>query len=177
MYRINTLLKQRRKLFHTSDLRLMWGITNQNTLYTLIKRYVQKGILKTIHKGFYAVLPIEKIDPVELGISFLHGYAYLSGEYVLSHAGIIFQSSDYITLISAVSKKFTIGENHYWVRKLKDEYLYCQAGVIARDDYLVAIPERAAADLLHYNSHYHFDNRKGLDSQKIKNIQKEMGYR
>lgn len=169
-------MKQERKLFHTSDLRLMWGVTNQNTLYTLIKRYVQRGILKTIHKGFYAVLPVNKIDPVELGISSLHGYAYLSGESVLAKAGIIFQSSDYITLISAISKKFAIGENHYWSRQLKDEYLYCQAGINVQDGYLIAVPERAAADLLHYNPHYHLDNPKGLDLQKMKSIQREVGY-
>jgi len=44
MYRINELIKLDRKIFHSNDLAIAWGISNKNTLYTTIKRYVQKGI-------------------------------------------------------------------------------------------------------------------------------------
>src|SRR3989338_5838777 len=117
MYRINVLLKQKRKLFHTRDLALLWGNPKPNTLYTTIKRYVQKGILIPIHKGFYSVLPLSKINSMALGISYIHNYAYLSCESILIAKGIIFQQSEYITLVSNVSKKFNIGGNSYWVRR------------------------------------------------------------
>ena len=61
MYKIDKLLKLNRDLYHTGDLGVLWEITNKNTLYTTIKRYVQKGILIPIHKGLYATKPLDKI--------------------------------------------------------------------------------------------------------------------
>lgn len=173
MYRIDTLLKQERKLFHTSDLALLWQIHIPNTLYTTIKRYVQKGVLKRIHKGFYSTVPVDKLNPVELGISYIHDFAYLSTESILREFGVIFQTSDYITLVSNVSKKFTIDTYSYLVRKMKDEFLYQTIGLTERDGVTTATLERAVADVLYFNPNFHFDNREVINWQKIKQIQKE----
>jgi len=173
MYRIDTLLKQEKKLFHTSDLALLWQIQVPNTLYTTIKRYVQKGILKRIHKGFYSAIPIEKLDPLELGIGYLHSFAYLSTESILQENGIIFQTSDYITLVSSTSKKFMIGGHSFLVRKMKDEFLYQSAGLTERDNIKVATLERAVADILYFNPNFYFDNRKIINWLRVKEIQKE----
>lgn len=177
MYRIDTLLKQEQKLFHTQDLALLWGIKNTNTLYTAIKRYVKKGVLIRIHKGFYSVVPLEQINPVKLGVSYLHRYAYLSTESVLREKGIIFQEGGYITLISSISKKFKLDKYNYLVRSMKEEFLYQTAGLIEREGMRAATVERAVADILYYNPHYHFDNPQSIDWQKVKRIQKEAGYK
>lgn len=173
MYRIDTLLKQDKKLFHTNDLALLWQIKIPNTLYTTIKRYVQKGVLARIHKGFYSVLPIEKLDPVEVGIGYLHSFAYLSTESVLVENGVIFQASDYITLVSSVSKKFTIGSCSYLVRKMKDEFLYQTMGLTKKGSIKAATLERAVADMLYFNPNFHFDNREMINWQKVLEIQKK----
>lgn len=173
MYRIDALLKQDKKLFHTNDLALLWQIEISNTLYTTIKRYVQKGILKRIHKGFYSVVPIEELDPVEVGIGYLHSFAYLSTESILVENGVIFQASDYITLVSSVSKKFTVGTYSYLVRKMKDEFLYQTMGLTERGDIKVATLERAVADMLYFNPNVHFDNREMINWQKVLKIKKE----
>jgi len=176
MYRIDTLLKQDRKLFHTRDLALLWGIDNDNTLYTIIKRYVRKGILIPIQKGFYSTVGLDKINPLELGMSFLHVYSYISCEYVLSLSGIIFQSANYITLVSSVSRKFSVFSHNYLVRKLKDAFLFNDQGIKNEDGIRIATVERAVADLLYFNPKYYFDNRKSVDWNKVKKIQKEVGY-
>jgi len=175
MYKIDVLLKQDRKLFHTKDLALLWRIDNLNTLYTTIKRYVQKGILTPIHKGFYATVPVDQIDPMELGMGYLHQYAYVSTESVLFDHGVIFQKSDYITLVGQISKKFMIGNSHYLVRKMADVYLFQTTGITANMKGIrTATLERAVADILYFNSHYHFDNRRAVDWLGVKKIQKEM---
>ncbi len=177
MYKIDMLLKQSRKLFHTNDLALLWQIKNPNTLYTTIKRYVQKGILIPIHKGFYATVPVDDVNPAELGIGYLHQYAYLSSESVLFNHGAIFQKSNYITLISQVSKKFKIGNSNYLVRKMADIYLYQTIGITTDiSGVKTATLERAVADLLYFNRHYHLDNRRAVDWLQVKKIQKEIGY-
>ncbi|MBU1111035.1 hypothetical protein KKB83_05475, partial [Patescibacteria group bacterium] len=169
-------LKQNQKIFHTQDLALLWQINNKNTLYTTIKRYAHKGILLRIHKGFYSTVPIEQLDPVILGISYLHTYAYLSTESVLVQNGIIFQGSNYITLISSQSKKFTLGSHNYLVRQLKDEYLFQSAGLIKEDNIAKATVERAVADILYFNTRYFFDARKLIDWEQVKKLQQIIGY-
>ncbi|MCX7881211.1 MAG: type IV toxin-antitoxin system AbiEi family antitoxin domain-containing protein [Patescibacteria group bacterium] len=172
MYKIDKLLKQDEKLFHTQDLRLIWGISNKNTLYTTIKRYIQKGILIPIHKGFYSTLPLEKVNPVRLGIGYLHRFSYLSGESVLVKEGVIFQKENYITLMSSVSKKFTLGKNSFLVRKMKDDFLYNDGGIEEKEGIKTASLERAVADLLYFNPNYYFDNSKKINWKKVKEIKK-----
>ncbi len=176
MYRIDILLKQNRQLFHTSDLSLLWNITNKNTLYTTIKRYIQKEILIPIHKGFYATIPLNQIHPYKILQGYLHRYCYISCETILFQHGAIFQKGNYITAISDISKKFTIGDDSFLVRKLKDNYLYHDHGVDNIEGMAVASLERAVADILYFSPHYHFDNRKIINWKKVKAIQKEVGY-
>ncbi|KKT48025.1 MAG: hypothetical protein UW37_C0001G0030 [Candidatus Gottesmanbacteria bacterium GW2011_GWA2_44_17] len=176
MYRIDTLLKLKEKLFHTNDLALLWEISNKNTLYTTIKRYVQKGILIPVHKGFYSTVPIDQLDPFKLAIGYLHRFAYVSCETVLIREGIIFQKENYLTLISSVSRKFAISNYSYLVRQLKDSYLYYDRGIDNIDGVMTAGIERAVADILYFNPRFYFDNKKKIDWKKVKKIQKEVGY-
>lgn len=176
MYRIDTLLKLKEKLFHTNDLALLWGITNKNTLYTTTKRYIQKGILIPIHKGYYSTISIDQLEPFKLGVGYLHRFAYLSCETVLIREGIIFQKENYLTLVSNISKKFKISNHSYFVRQLKDNYLYNDRGIDRINGVMMASVERAVADLLYFNHDYYFDNKKKIDWKKVKKIQKEVGY-
>ncbi len=170
-----TLLKQNKSLFHTQDLALLWEISNKNTLYTTIKRYVKKGVLNRIHKGFYSTKPLNDIDPVELGIAYIHDYAYVSTEYILSKEGIINQLSPAITLISTKSVNFSLADRKYIVRKMKSELLYNDAGILFSDNsYKVASPERAVVDMTYYNQHFHFDNIDRFNRKKVNKIKKQL---
>lgn len=170
--KLNQLLKSSEDLFHTQDLALLWSVENRNTLYTTIKRYVKKGFLIRIQRGFYSKVRLDQVDPVRLGISFLHRYSYLSTESVLVKEGVIFQSVPYITLVSNKSQKFEVGGNLYRSRQMKDSFLFNEAGIREQEASL----ERAVADLLYYDPKYHFDAPKFIDWDKVKKIQKRVGY-
>ena len=174
MYRIDQLLKADQKLFNTRDLALLWGITNQNTLYTLIKRYLEKGILIAIHKGFYSTVPIYSLDPVRLATGYLHRYAYLSCETILVREGIIFQHSNYFTLVSSVSTRFALGKWNFLVRKLAGKFLYQDLGVTKKEHGFEASVSRAAADILYFNPHYFFDAKDRIGWKEVRKIQKEV---
>ena len=90
-------------IFHAKDLANLWQIKETNTLYTTLARYTKQELLYRIYKGFYALKPINKLDSLLLGLKALHGFSYVSAETILSQAGIIFQSSNNITLISSKS--------------------------------------------------------------------------
>jgi len=177
MSRINILLKLKGELYHTGDLALIWGIKNNNTLYTTIKRYVKNGILIPIHKGYYSTIPLIQINPFNLAAGYLHRFVYVSCEYILTKADIIFQKGNYFTLISDVSKRFTIGGNSFWVRKLKDKYLFNNCGIMENNGVNWASVERAVADLLYFNPNYYFDNRSRINWRKVKEVQEGVGYR
>ncbi|HEY1645110.1 MAG TPA: hypothetical protein VGF75_01855, partial [Candidatus Saccharimonadales bacterium] len=147
MYRINELLKFDRKLYHTNDLAILWGISNKNTLYTTIKRYVEKGILISIYNGLYSTVPIDQLDKVALGQAIIHKPAYLTTESVLFEHGVISQRVYAYTFVSGQSKKITVDGNSYIFRKLDDAYLNNRIGVEDKGDYFVATLERAIADM------------------------------
>ena len=176
MYRINELIKLDRQLYHTNDLAILWNISNKNTLYTTIKRYVQKGVLIPIYKGLYSTVPVQQLDPIELGVAIIHRYTYLSVESVLAIAGVITQTAYAYTFVSSVHKKVTVEGTAFLFRQLKDEYLYNPVGVVNQNGTYVATTERAVADMLYFNPRYHFDLRESIDFEKVKLIQKEVGY-
>jgi len=163
-------------VFHTKDLASLWQVKDPNTLYTAIKRYIKRGSLFRIYKGFYSIKPIEQINPLLLGVKALHQFAYVSAETVLFNAGIIQQNISAITLISSMSKKFSIGGGRYISRKLNDKYLFNPAGVFEKDGIKTASAERAIADLLYFNPKAHFDAEKLINWKKVKKLQKEIGY-
>ncbi len=163
-------------IFHTSDLASLWQIKNTNNLHTTLKRYVQKGLLIRIYRGLYSLKPIEQLDPALVGMKALHRYSYVSTETILVQAGIIQQKFDQITLVSSVSKKFSVGPYGFRSRKMNDKFLYNGAGVTSEGGIKKASVGRAVADLLYFNPNAYFDAEKLIDWKKVKAIQKAINY-
>lgn len=175
MYRINKLIQTGRNVFFAKDIAFLWQIKNKNTLYTTLKRYVKKNLLYRLKKGVYSLKPKEKLSSLELASSFIDSYHYLSTETVLQKHGIIFQSSNQITFISDKSMKIVFGDLTIRVRKMKEEFLYNQTGIIKENNILIADRERAIADMLYFNKNYYFDN-KNINWSLVKQYQKLIGY-
>lgn len=176
MYRISKLLKIDRKLFHTNDLAILWNIQNRQHLYTIIARYMKKEILYPVYKGLYSVVPIQELDPFELGRSVIHSYAYISTETVLSQNGVISQAVFDYTFVADKSKKIKIGKWVFRYRQMRAEFLHHPAGIMDQNGKFFATTERAVADMLYYNPHYHFDVAELIDFERARSIQKEVGY-
>ena len=176
MYRIRELLQFDRKLYHTNDLAVLWRINNRQTLYMTITRYIDGGVLYPVYKGLYATVPITALDPLELGVAIIHRYTYLTTESVLAQAGVISQVVYDYTFVADQSKRVAVGQWSFRFRKLKDEYLYHPAGIANQDGIYTASTERAAADLLYFNPKAHLDIPELIDSDKVRLIQKEIGY-
>lgn len=176
MYRINELVKLDRKIYHTNDLAILWGIANKNTLYTTIKRYVNKGILIPIYKGLYSTISPTSLNPLELGIAIAHRFCYLTTESVLSQAGIISQAVYDYTFAADLSKRVSVGNWSFRFRRLKDDYLHNPTGIGKNNGFFMASIERAVADMLYYDPKYHFDVPELIDFEKVGLIQQAVGY-
>lgn len=174
--RIAILARQPHTIFHARDLGRLWNIENSNTLYTLLKRYTKQTLLYRVYKGLYSLLPVEKLDPLLLGIKALHGYAYVSTETILIKDGIITQVVYSYTFISNQSRHFKIGLFDFKSRKLQDQFLYHPAGIIQENGIMKATLERAVADLLYFNPKAYLDGIEMIDFAKVKKLQQEIGY-
>ena len=176
MYRISEHNRIDRKIFHTNDLAVLWKITSRHNLYMTITRYIDKGVLFPIYKGLYSTVPLSSLNPLELGQAIIHRYTYLTAESVLSQAGMISQAVYDYTFVADISKRVLVGAWPFRFRQLKDEYLYNPAGIVDQDGVFIATPERAVADMLYFNPRYHFDVPESIDFEKVRSIQKEVGY-
>lgn len=174
--RLAEIAKLGEVIYHTKDLANLWQIKNANTLHTTLMRYVKRGLLFRIYRGFYSIKPISDLDPLILGAKALHDFSYVTAETVLRKEGIILQSGDRITFASPKSKKFSIGKYNYYSRKLADQYLYNPAGVNFINGVKIANLYRALADMLYFNSSAHFDAEKFIDWKKVKKMQEAVGY-
>lgn len=125
--------------------------------------YVRKGEILNPRKGIYAK---PGYDEKELAC-LLYTPSYISLEYVLQRAGIVFQYSGEITSVGNLSRAVEIEGKVYRYRKIKSEILIDTRGVISEGNVNIASPERAFLDTLYLNSNYCFDNPASLDKQKV----------
>lgn len=172
----NALLEQDQRIFRTSDLSVLWEIENKNTLWTTIRRYIQRKILYKIHKGLYSTIPLKKLDKYELGCAVSGYLAYVSAETVLQNSGIIFQNINTVTLFGKKKKEFEINGVSYLCRRLNQKYLLNRVYIEDTQRFSIATPERAVADVLNINPRYYFDNQLTINLKKINNISREVGY-
>jgi len=171
------LLKQDRKLFHTADLAVLFGVNSKNTLYKALSRLVAKKSLYSIYKGMYSTSPIADYNPQVLGAFALNTYCYLSTESTLFNNGIINQPPSKLTFLSKFNKNIQIDGISIVSRKLRNKFLYNTAGVtLDQDGVFIASIERAICDMLYFSPNYYFDNSKSVDWGKVKEIKKEVGF-
>ena len=175
--KIAILAQQPQKLFHTFDLKILWNISNQNTLHKSIARLIKRGVIFRIQKGFYSIVPIDQLDPIEIGFRAIKSFSYLSTESVLADNGLINQIPSKITFISQKSANFIINNTYYSVRQLKASSLHNPIGIKQNNlGIFVATIERAVADMLYFQPKYHFDNDGKIDWTLVKNYQTQLGY-
>lgn len=165
-------------VFHDDDLGNLWHIHNKNTLYKTLSRYVKRGLLFRIYSGLYSVKKVSELDPYFLGIKSVHRPAYVSCESILYDHGILNQAPRAITLVSSISKSFSVGQRQYRVRQMRDQYLFNDAGIEVVHGIRKASLPRAIADMLYFNSKKYFDalGTSLIDWVKVKKIVHDVGY-
>lgn len=165
-------------VFHADDLANLWNIHNKNTLYRTLFRYVKRGLIYRIYNGLYSIKKINELDPYLLGIKSLHRPTYISCESVLYEYGILNQRPQVITLVSSISKSFSIRQMYYRSRQMKDEYLFNDSGIEIINGVRKASLGRAVADMLYFNREKYLDafDSKLIDWALVKKIIKNVGY-
>lgn len=164
------------EIMHTADLGNLWHISNPATLRTTLARYCAQGLLHRIQKGLYSLKKPSDLNLYLLGTKALHRSTYISCETVLFDNGVINQPPQYIALISAVSRQFTLVGQAYRSRKLSDQFLFNDAGIDLRAGVRIASVPRAVADTLYFNPKKYFDVATVIDWLAVQDIVHTMGY-
>jgi len=158
------LYKSSRTVFRIMDIAMLLNIEKYESFRKILNYYVKSGKLLNPRRGFYAK---EGYKPEELSC-LLYPPTYISLEYVLQRAGVVFQYDSAITNVSYLTRETEIGNQTFRYRKIKGEILVNPAGIILNKDNInIATPERAFLDILYLNSRYYFDNLHILDKKKV----------
>ncbi|MDR2232787.1 MAG: hypothetical protein LBE56_06660 [Tannerella sp.] len=164
---IYTLYNDDRTVFRLKDVAMLTGETSFNLLNMKLHYYVRTGRLQNPRKGLYCK---PKYNPLELACR-IYAPSYISLEYVLQRAGVIFQYDSRLTILSYLSRDLEI-ENHLLsFRKIKNELLIAQQGVEQHGNITtIAIPERAFLDMVYLNGAMYFDNLNPLKKNVVEEI-------
>jgi hypothetical protein len=158
------IYKNSRTVFKINDIALLIEKEKDSALCKLLNYYVKTGKLLNPRKGFYAK---EEYQPEELAC-LLYPPTYISLEYVLQRAGVIFQYDSAITSVSYLTREIVVSNQTFRYRKIKGEILTNTEGVfLNKNNINIASPERAFLDILYLNKRFYFDNLHILDKKKI----------
>jgi len=173
---IQRLIALDKHIFRTSELALIWGISNRNTLHKTLSRYQKKSVLFRIQIGIYSTLPYEKLHPYEMACAVSGPLSYITCETVLANEGLIAQSVPKITLAGKNQVEYTVYDKSFLCRYLNQKYLVNRIGIIQKNNYAIATPIRAIADMLHIIPKYHIDGMDQIDYQDLHKIQIALNY-
>jgi hypothetical protein len=161
------IFEDKRTVFRLKDIALLTGEINFLSLNKKLNYYVSTGKLQNPRKGIY-VKP--EFNREELACT-IYTPSYISLEYVLQKAGIIFQYDSGITVVSYLSRELNIEGQSYRFRKIKGELLINTGGISRHDNQInIATPERALLDLLYLEKRFYFDNLTPLNKEVINKL-------
>ena len=157
---IAKLYQSSKTILTNKDLALIWEENDKNNLNAKTAYYVKQGALTRLARNIFA--KDKNYNFKELATS-IYVPSYVSFETVLREAGVIFQHYDTVFVASKWTKTITIDKYAFTFRKLKDVVLYNPAGIINKDHYSIAMPERAFLDVIYLFPDYYFDNLKSIN--------------
>ena len=161
---ILAIYSDNRTVFRLKDIAMLTGETNFQSLNKKLNYHVKTGKLQNPRKGIYTK-PNYKTEEMACTI---YTPSYISLEFVLQKAGIVFQYDSRITVISYLSRNIKIDGQEYLYRKLKNELLINTEGIDRKPNQInIATPERAFLDVLYLNKEYYFDNLNPLNKELI----------
>jgi len=147
-------------VFTSREIAILIGEKNADKLKSKLSYYVKTGKLIRLRRGIFA--KNDAYDKNELAVR-IYTPAYISFETVLARAGVIFQYYENIFTASYLSRNLSFKGNKFTYRKLKDELLINQKGLVNKGTYFEATKERAFLDMLYLFGNYYFDNLRSID--------------
>lgn len=160
------ILNSRRTVFTLQALIMLTG-HKSSKLTKSLHYFASIGKIQNPRRGIYTK---DGYDVEEMACS-LFRPSYISMEYVLQRAGVVFQWDDSITCISYLTRTVEIDSKNYLFRKIKPEIWIGMDGIEQHDNIAIASPERAFLDMVYLSAgNCYFDNLRPLSVRRIRQI-------
>lgn len=160
------IYKDTRTVFRLTDIAMLFPKEENKYLSDRLNYYVRTGRLLNPRKGIYAKADYNPLEFANL----LFIPSYISLEYVLQQAGVIFQYDSRYTSVSYLNREIETEDRIYSYRKIKGEIIIDSTGILRKENVNIATPERAFLDILYLNKDFYFDNLNPLDKLLIDRI-------
>lgn len=135
-------------LFTITDFKKFFSIRKDNTAYKIIERLRKKGVFKKLTKKRY-LFTLLSADDFQIA-NFLYSPSYISLESALSFHGLVSQFPYQITSITPKKTKIIecLGKEFAYFH-IKEGLFF---GYEKKEDFLIALPEKALLDYLYFSS-------------------------
>lgn len=164
---LSSILSSPRTVFTTQWLAMNDTSRDNESLNRSLRYYAKTGALLKPRHGIFAK---PKYDEQEMACALLKP-SYISLEYVLARAGVVFQYSSDITCISYQTRTIEIDGKSYVFRKINPMIWANMLGIEQRDNIAIATPERAFLDIMYLSAgQCYFDNLRPLNKRLIRQI-------
>lgn len=164
---LEVILNSTRSVFNVQSLRMLTECEDSQKLTKSLHYYIKEGKIRNPRRGIYTKATY---DEREMACS-LFRPAYISLEYVLQRAGVVFQYDDTITCVSYLNRIAEVDEKIYQFRIINPELWIGMEGIEQNDNILIATPERAFLDMVYLSAgNCYFDNLHPLNKTKIKQL-------
>lgn len=164
---LEVIFNSSRSVFNVQSLRMLTECEDSQKLTKSLHYYVKEGRIRNPRRGIYTKATY---DEREMACS-LFRPAYISLEYVLQRAGVVFQYDDTITCVSYLNRAVEIDEKDYQFRIINPELWISMEGIEQNDNILIATPERAFLDMVYLSAgNCYFDNLHALNKTKVKQL-------
>ena len=164
---LEMILGSQKTVFTLQSLMMLTECSDTKKLTKSLHYYAKNGKLLNPRKGVYAKL---KYDEQEMACS-LFRPSYISLEYVLGRAGVVFQWDDTVTSVSYLSREVDVDGKTYRFRKINPEIWVGMEGIEQRDGVAMATPEKAFLDIVYLSAgNCYFDNLRPLSVKKMNEL-------
>lgn len=163
---LQAILNSPRTVFTVQSLTMLTGMSGDR-LTKSMHYYASDGKILNPRRGIYTK---QQYDMQEMACS-LFRPSYISLEYVLQRAGVVFQWDDSISCISYLSRTIEVDGHLYQYRKINPELWIGMEGIEQRDNIAIATPERAFLDTMYLSAgNCYFDNLRPLSIKRIREL-------
>jgi len=120
------IYKDKRTVFQLADIAMLFPKSENKFLANKMGYYVKTGKLLNLRKGVYAKPGYNALEFANL----LYTPSYISLEYVLQQAGVVFQYDSRYSSVSYLSREIDVDGNTYSYRRIKGDIIINTIGMI-----------------------------------------------
>jgi hypothetical protein len=172
MTKIEKLILSGKSVFNLQDLAVLWEITDRVQLVEIVKYYLRNQRFSSIRRGLYTLN--ENYSELDLAQK-LVPLSYLTFHTALNFYGINYQFYNQTHSSSLVSKTLEIGDKTFTYHKLKPDIFYNQIGLVQKDNYTIASPERAICESFLFANSPAFDHLNQVSKTELLKVSQIYG--